>query len=168
MTLTGEKLPPFIIFKGVPNGRVARKLRQADYNGTQGVCTVQKCAWMDEATFLYWTNAVWQPFCSRNEPTCLIMDSCSVHETSSIKEALTRLGTKILYIPRGYTGRLQVLDVGVNHPFKLYMREQNESFLGGGVRKVSHLHIIQWIIGSWRRMSAESITNTWRTVGYKT
>ncbi len=74
------------------------------------------------------------------------MKSCSVHETSAIKETLRRLGTKILHIPRGYTGRLQVLDVGVNHPFKLYMREQYESFMGGGAIKVSRLHIIQWVL----------------------
>ncbi len=46
------------------------------------------------------------------------------------------LGTKILYIYQGYTGQLQVLDVGVNHPFKLYMGEQYESFMRGGARKM--------------------------------
>ncbi len=30
--MTGEKFHPFIIFKGVPNGRVVRELRQADYS----------------------------------------------------------------------------------------------------------------------------------------
>ncbi len=40
--MNGEKLYPFIIFKRVPNGRVVRELRQADYNGTQVACTAQK------------------------------------------------------------------------------------------------------------------------------
>ncbi len=92
--MTGEKLPPFIIFKGVPNGRVARELRQADY-GTQVVCTVQKSAWMDKATFLHWTNTVWKPFCASSQPTCLIMDPCAILETSAVKETLRRLDTKI-------------------------------------------------------------------------
>ncbi len=44
VTLTGEKLPPFIIFKGMPNGRVAQEVYLVDSNV---VCTVQKNAWMD-------------------------------------------------------------------------------------------------------------------------
>ncbi len=39
VTLRGEKLPPFIIFKGMPNGRVAQEVSQVDSNV---VCTVQK------------------------------------------------------------------------------------------------------------------------------
>ncbi len=50
VTLTGEKLSPFIIFKGMPNGRVAQEVSQFDSNV---VCTVQKNAWMDKTTFLY-------------------------------------------------------------------------------------------------------------------
>ncbi len=54
-----------------------------------------------------------------------------------MKEALKRLGAKILYIyiPRGYAGKLQVLDVGINHLFKLDIREQYESFMRGSARK---------------------------------
>ncbi len=48
VTITGEKLPPFIIFKGMPNSRVAQEVSQVDSNV---VCTVQKNAWMDEPTY---------------------------------------------------------------------------------------------------------------------
>ncbi len=54
VTITGEKLPPFIIFKGMPNGRVAQEVSQVDANV---VCTVQNSAWMDEPT--YWTESSW-------------------------------------------------------------------------------------------------------------
>ncbi len=56
-----------------------------------------------------------------------------------IKEALRRLDSKILNKPRSYTSQLQVLDFGANHPFKLYMRKQYESFMKGGTRKVPRL-----------------------------
>ncbi len=49
VTLTGEELSPFIIFKGMPNGRVAQEVSQVDSNV---VCTVQKNAWMDETKLL--------------------------------------------------------------------------------------------------------------------
>ncbi len=70
------------------NVRCLRELRQATYIGVQVVCTVQKSAWMDKATFLYWANTACQSFCLSKQPPCLIMDSCAVHESSSIKEAL--------------------------------------------------------------------------------
>ncbi len=41
VTLTGEKPPPFIIFKGIPNGRVAQEVSQVDSNV---VCMAQKNA----------------------------------------------------------------------------------------------------------------------------
>ncbi len=61
---------------------------------------VQKNAWMDEPTFLYWTESIWNQFSLSNQPTCLLMDSCAVHETVAIKEALGNHGTTVLYIPR--------------------------------------------------------------------
>ncbi len=64
------------------------------------------------------------------------MDSCEVHETATIKEALGNHGTKVLYIPRGFASRLQVLDVGVNKPFKHYMRQQFETFTLSNGQKI--------------------------------
>ncbi len=65
VTLTGEKLPPFIIFKGMPSCRVAQEVSQVDSNV---VCTVQKNVWMDETTFLYRTDSIWNPFSLSNQP----------------------------------------------------------------------------------------------------
>ncbi len=68
VTLTGEKLLPIIIFKDMPNGHVAQVVSQVDSNV---VCTVQKNAWMDKTTFLYWTESIWNQFSLSNQPTCL-------------------------------------------------------------------------------------------------
>ncbi len=50
--LLPKESPPLVIFKGMTKGRVNRELRQADYNVDLVVCTVQKSAWIDEATSL--------------------------------------------------------------------------------------------------------------------
>ncbi len=34
------------------------------------------------------------------------------------------------------------------------------------VKKIERLHIIRWVIGSWERITKETITNTWRSIGY--
>ncbi len=57
------------------------------------------------------------------------MDSFAVHETAAIEEALGNHGNKVLYIPRGFTSHLQVLDVGVNRPFKHYMQQEFQTFM---------------------------------------
>ncbi len=54
--------------------------------------TVQERAYMDEATYLYWTSAAWHSFCLNRQPTWRTMDSWAAHESSSIKEALRKLG----------------------------------------------------------------------------
>ncbi len=94
------------------------------------------------------------------------MDSCAVHETAANKETLGNHGTKVLYIPRGFTSRLQGLDVGVNKPFKHYMRQQFETFMLSNGQKNERLHIIRWMIGPWERITKETITNSWRSIGY--
>ncbi len=120
VTLTGEKLPPFITCKGIPNGRVAQEVSQVDFNV---VCTVQKNAWMDKTTFLYWTGSIWNQFSLSNQPTCLLMDFCAVQETAAIKEALGKHGTKVLYIPRGFTSRrlLNLSTIYVSGNLKVFL-----------------------------------------------
>ncbi len=57
------------------------------------------------------------------------MGSCAVHETAATKETLGNHDTKVLYIPKAFTSRLQVLDVGVNSSFKHYIRQKFETFM---------------------------------------
>ena len=55
VTLAGEKLPPYVIFKGLPSGRIARELTSRGSEYPQGlIYTVQKSAWMDQHTVLDW------------------------------------------------------------------------------------------------------------------
>ncbi len=95
--LNRREASPCIIFKGMPNGRVNQDVPQVDSNA---VCTMQKNAWMDQTAFLYWTESIWYQFSLSNQPTCLLMGSCAVHETAATKETLGNHGTKVLYIPR--------------------------------------------------------------------
>ncbi len=57
--------------------------------------TIQERAFMDEATFLDWTNAAWHSFSLNSQPTWTTMDSCAVHGSLSIKEALRKLGYRV-------------------------------------------------------------------------
>lgn len=54
---TGDKLPPLLVFKGRPGGRVHREVRRlaADFSN-QVACTVQANAWTNEAVMIDWVE----------------------------------------------------------------------------------------------------------------
>jgi hypothetical protein len=52
------------------------------------------------------------------------LDEFSDHLTASTKDALGALGCHLVNIQGGYTWRLQVMDVGLNRPFKDFLRNE--------------------------------------------
>ena len=46
------------------------------------------------------------------------MDECTVHKSSECVQHIQSCGIDVEFILGGYTGKLQVLDVGINRPFK--------------------------------------------------
>ena len=65
---------------------------------------------------------------------------------------------------------LQVFDLlGVNKPFKDYMRGYWEDYMVANVDnpKVQRHHIAQWVEMAWARVSIQTITNTWKSIGYE-
>ncbi len=76
-TPTRRKPPPLEIFKGMTKGRVALEFGQSDYSVYQVVCTVQKNAWVDEATFLSWKTLFDNTFRLKNA-TGFCFQQCKV------------------------------------------------------------------------------------------
>jgi hypothetical protein len=111
------KLKPFLIFKAKLGGRIIREFTQHNY---PEVCvyTVQETAWIDKTAFNLWIEKVWKSFCHGKPDTYLIMDQCKVHLMSFVVGALQDCGTEVELTLPGYTGKLQVLDVGIKNPLK--------------------------------------------------
>jgi DDE superfamily endonuclease len=53
----------------------------------------------------------------------LILDSFHVHRCQAVKNEITHKGIGCLLIPGGLTSELQPLDIGINGPFKHWLRE---------------------------------------------
>ena len=128
VTMDGRKLPPLIIFKGLPHGWIMREFGVAANRYPEGQAyTVQQKAWVDCHVFLLWINSVWSPFCAgAGDSTYLLMDEFSVHMMSDCVRAIQGCGTEVDFIPGGYTGAVQVLDKGVNKPFKQFVEQEYE------------------------------------------
>ena len=58
------------------------------------------------------------------------------------------------------------MDVGVNKPFKSYVRQAYENFMIGNIenRKVRREDIVKWIETGWEKVKVEKITRTWAKV----
>ena len=96
------------------------------------------------------------------------MDEFSVHLMSACVGAVQDCGTEVNFILNGYTDKLQVLDVGVNKPFKQYTKQYFERFMVNNIknRKVTRLDVAKWVAEAWENIAATTITNTWNSIGF--
>ena len=63
VTMSGEKIKLFVIFKAMRNGRISREFSMEKFGyPTNMHYAVQKNAWMDEEAMLEWVAEVWKPF----------------------------------------------------------------------------------------------------------
>jgi hypothetical protein len=63
---------------------------------------------------------------------------------------------------------VQILDVGVNKPFKDYYRNAvlNWKVQHGNRAKPGRRECAEWIANAWDKIRAETITNTCRSIGF--
>jgi len=158
---------------GVPNsrtGRVARELEDPVKAGyPEGIVyTCQKKAWMDEVKMLEWIEKIWQPFAvAKDGVKVLILDMCASHLTEKVYDRLSQLETVPVFIPAGMTSSLQVLDVGINKPFKDCLRRCGEDFAvsRGATVIPRRVDVSGWIKLAWEGISVETIKRTWSHIG---
>jgi hypothetical protein len=171
---SGEILPPLAIFKASKNGSIVREFTKDDSTYPQDIeYGVQEKAWVDKDVMLDWIKRVWAPYTRRigSRPTILFLDQFRVHTMGEVQSALHDCGTTIYMIPPGYTSKLQVLDVGINKPFKDYVKECYLTFLvensGSEKVKVTRQHVATWVTNAWKKVKPESVTNTWDRILHK-
>jgi DDE superfamily endonuclease len=167
-----EKLPPYMVFKGSHNtsGRIFQELRKKEGYPSDLEYAVQPKAWFDEQIMLDWIDKVWKPLMvKRNHRlTYLLIDECPVHLTSRVQEAFVKLNTEVDLIPPGYTALLQVMDVGLNKPFKDHCRKSFELWCKNKQvgDKPHRRDAAKWCKDAWENISPASITKTWRHIGF--
>jgi hypothetical protein len=96
------------------------------------------------------------------------MDEFSVHLMGYINHKINKLGTETELVPGGFTGCVQVLDKGVNKPFKQYAIEKFESWMvrNGSRKKTTRGEVSQWIKIAWDKVTPATIVNNWKNIGH--
>ena len=121
LAAAGEKLPAMVIFQGKKHrSRIMKGFGDSTLGYPQDlVYTIQEKAWNDTETMYEWIEKVWRPFfVERNRPMDMFWDEFSVHMKREIVHQIQNSGKQVDVIPGGYTGEMQILDKGINKPFK--------------------------------------------------
>jgi hypothetical protein len=127
---------------------------------------------MDQKCFLDWNTRVWTPFNQRpsapGHGSYIIMDEFKVHLMGTCLNAIQNTGTEVDFVSGGHTGCVQILDKGVNRPFKYYAREEFENWM---LTKLCSCHttrgeVASWVNTAWKKITEETIKNTWKYVGH--
>ena len=133
---------------------------------------VQSKAWMDSRTYQDWITCILVPFVIGqglhvHNRASLLQDSCMVHLANENMMAVQAHGIQMDIIPAGYTLCLQVMDKGVNKPFKEYLHQESMSWLVAQPQNSSPSHAVvgQWIHTACEKVTVKSIVNTWVGIG---
>jgi DDE superfamily endonuclease len=177
----GFKFTPYIIYKGMstPGGTIGRQLRRVEaaaneedgsFEGfpTSLFYAVQHKGWMTSELMVEWLTKVYRPWClTKTGPTMLILDEFAGHMTSVVRDAVVDCGGFVEFIPGGYTWKLQVMDVGVNKPFKDRIRDKYDQwfFNQGCTNKPQREDVAKWVKASFEGVSTTTIIKTWKRVG---
>jgi hypothetical protein len=89
------------------------------------------------------------------------MDEFSAHMTTAVRQALTNCDTEVKFVLAGYTSKLQVMDVGLNRPFKDAIQQEFELFMVNSESGRLHRQdISNWIWSTWESIGEQPIINS--------
>jgi hypothetical protein len=135
-------------------------------NPGEAIFAVQKNGWIDEELMLKWIESVWAPYVSTKSSICvLLLDACSAHFAPSVSSKFAELGTLVIPLPPGETSKVQVLDVGVNKPFKDLTTERLTRHVVSSNEKVTRDVMARILLESWSLIKEETIVKTFQKIG---
>jgi predicted RNA-binding protein YlxR (DUF448 family) len=163
--LDGSKLRPLVVFKAKPDGSVAKILGNLD-GRNEYIC--QENAYCDKDVMSHWISKCLKPHHKSKVPALIMMDNFKAHLVSSVRKELAENGWLQLNLPANMTSRVQILDVGVNKPFKDRMRSYYNQFLidNHGTAKVTRVEMAKWVAEAWEDLPRECIVNTSKKIGF--
>ena len=156
----GKKLPPVLIFKAKPGGKLAKKLNAIEIVKQKKIFVYcQANAWCDYRIFKDWLKYIFIPYqnCNVKKTCLLILDKAPSHCGEEILNYMNEQKIKRIFIPGGLTRKLQPLDIGINKQFKeslrkkfnLYQQTHNGGILTFKNTKIDREMIAHWVNEIW-------------------
>jgi hypothetical protein len=133
---------------------------------------------MDERCMMLWVDQILGPYLVVNLPPpgiqpVILLDAYRCHMMASVVSKISELGIEVIHIPGGCTGLCQLLDVGMNKPFKHRIRDLWEEWMTdmldkeGEIRDATLKEVAEWMaIVYWQLMGSKILKNAWWKTGY--
>ncbi|KAG7359208.1 DDE superfamily endonuclease [Nitzschia inconspicua] len=176
VSANGDKLKPYLIFKGERNGRIAtQELPTNPYREQVALCCQNK-AWHDGINMEDYIDRVLVPYLQQkaNGVPCLLLmtNDASSRWTDDVKERLEQIGITPYKIPPGCTCLVHPLAVGIWKPFKDQVRSKWwQWMIDQGADKSTFVSAsrelrTKWVSKSWEAITQVTIRNAWRKTGF--
>ena len=156
----GEKLPMFVIgkskrphcFRGVINLPVTYE--------------ANKNAWMTSTLFEQWCTRLNNRMRGQGRKIALILDNFSGHPHLELSHI------KMFFLPPNTTSLTQPMDAGIiknlKHHYRRFLVKKRLACLDAHVEfKVNLLDAVQWLKHAWNLVTAQTIVNCYRHVGFQ-
>ncbi len=172
----GIFLTPMIIFKGTPCGRITQN-KLTKFSPTS-IYACQEAAWIDERCMLIWFQQILGPYLVVNPPPpgnqpAILLDAYCCHMMASVVKKKIDLGIEVIHIPGGCTGLCQLLNIGVNKPFKQRIHHLWEEWMIEMLDKDSTIceamckEVAEWMVGvHWDMVGSKILKNAWGKTGF--
>jgi transposase-like protein len=152
ITRNGLKLPPLLLVKG----------KQEKFYTINGIDIYEtEKAWATQNALRWWISRHFSRVIRGNSRGMIIWDSASTHRAISMRQYLNENNIDQIMIPSGTTGYLQSLDVSINRPFKLALRNEINEYIRlrmeidqrGNPVKPSLNEVTSWVRNSWNSIT---------------
>lgn len=164
----GTKLPPMLIFK--------RKTFPKDAIPRGVVVHVHEKGWMNDNGMKIWIEKVWSKRSGGllKKPALLVLDQFRAHISEPTKKCFKEVKTHLAVIPGGLTSQLQPLDVSINKPFKVFMREEWNKWMAAGnhdltptgrMKRPTITQVCEWVKRSWDSVKEEIVVQSFKKCG---
>ncbi|GAV06740.1 hypothetical protein RvY_16678 [Ramazzottius varieornatus] len=159
----GSKFPASIVFKGnKKTGRLSsRILNKLEIPGNVRIFSTHS-GWWNSAFDQFWIKEM---FDERHDGGTLIRDRAPAHGSFESRLLLESLGIERVFIPAGLTGTYQPLDVGVNFPFKSYLRKSYHVWRDDCTavtkrKKPGRQDFINFVSRAWEKIKVSTVENS--------
>jgi hypothetical protein len=148
----GMVLPSMVIFKGKPNGRIA-KTEFVMYPAPHHYC-YQDYAWMDKVVMIAWVDEILRPYIETAPDDIiplLILDIYQCHMMGLVVQKIQELGVEVKHIPGGCTPLCKPVNIGFNKSFKDHIQRLwktwmiSKGIVHGMASTPTRLNVATWV-----------------------
>ncbi|KAM9316104.1 serotransferrin-B-like [Gastrophryne carolinensis] len=140
------------------------------------VVAIHEKGWMDENGMRVWIEKVWskRPGGLLKKPALLVLDQFRAHISETTKKRFKQVKTQLAVIPGCLSSQLQPLDVSINKPFKVFMREERNKWMATGnhdltpterMKRPTITQVCEWMKTSWQSVKNQTIVRSFKKCG---